>query len=252
MAGTSATTELEYEKRHVHEVYEDIANHFSSTRYKPWPVVDGFLRNLPAGSAGLDIGCGNGKYLAVNKDIFIIASDRSNALIQIARQHEPHSAVVADILSLPHPNDSFDFAISVAVIHHLSNSARRVQAIREILKTLKPPTKSDELGSGGGRALIFVWALEQKDSRRGWDHGDDQDVLVPWVLKQGNNSQSTTKHGSQQPPNGTCLPAPTTYQRYYHLYREGELQEDVIAAGGRVVKEGYDRDNWWVIITRQD
>jgi tRNA (uracil-5-)-methyltransferase TRM9 len=39
-------------------------------------VVDEFLRNLPAGSAGLDIGCGNGKYLAVNKDIFIIASDR--------------------------------------------------------------------------------------------------------------------------------------------------------------------------------
>ncbi|ETI24078.1 hypothetical protein G647_03447 [Cladophialophora carrionii CBS 160.54] len=252
MAETSANTELEYEKRHVHEVYEDIASHFSSTRYKPWPVVDEFLRNLPAGSAGLDIGCGNGKYLAVNKDIFIIASDRSNALIQIARQHEPHSVVVADILSLPHPNDSFDFAISVAVIHHLSNSARRVQAIREILKTLKPPAKSSVPGSGGGQALIFVWALEQKDSRRGWDHGDEQDVLVPWVLKQGHNTQPTAKHGSQGPLDGTCSPTPTTYQRYYHLYREGELQQDVIAAGGKVVKEGYDRDNWWVIITRQD
>ncbi|KIW67993.1 hypothetical protein PV04_03969 [Phialophora macrospora] len=253
MAETSANPELEYENRHVHEVYEDIAGHFSSTRYKPWPVVDEFLRNLPAGSAGLDIGCGNGKYLAVNKDIFIIASDRSNALIQIARQHEPHSVAVADILSLPHPNDSFDFAISIAVIHHLSNTARRVQAIREILRTLKPAAKSKGPGSGGGQALIFVWALEQKDSRRGWGHGDEQDVLVPWVLKQDRNpTTSTTKSDSRRPPNGACSPAPTTYQRYYHLYREGELQEDAIAAGGRVVKEGYDRDNWWVIITRQD
>jgi hypothetical protein len=38
MAETSANTELEYEKRHVHEVYEDIAGHFSSTRYKVRPL----------------------------------------------------------------------------------------------------------------------------------------------------------------------------------------------------------------------
>lgn len=27
---------VEYERKHVHEVYEDIASHFSSTRYKVW------------------------------------------------------------------------------------------------------------------------------------------------------------------------------------------------------------------------
>jgi hypothetical protein len=37
MAETNANKELEYEKRHVHEVYEDIAGHFSSTRYKVRP-----------------------------------------------------------------------------------------------------------------------------------------------------------------------------------------------------------------------
>jgi tRNA (uracil-5-)-methyltransferase TRM9 len=39
-------------------------------------VVDEFLQGLPAGSVGLDVGCGNGKYLTVNKDVFIVASDR--------------------------------------------------------------------------------------------------------------------------------------------------------------------------------
>ena len=34
MAASRTDAELEYESKHVHEVYEDIACHFSSTRYK--------------------------------------------------------------------------------------------------------------------------------------------------------------------------------------------------------------------------
>lgn len=71
--GTEAAA---YEERNVHEVYQQIAGHFSSTRYKPWPIVERFLQNLPPGAIGLDVGCGNGKYLPVNKSVFIIASDR--------------------------------------------------------------------------------------------------------------------------------------------------------------------------------
>lgn len=154
--------------------------------------------------------------------------------MDIAVQHQPHDAIVGDTLSLPHPHSSFDFAISIAVIHHLSTTARRVQAIKAILQTLKSATKDSKAGC----ALIFVWALEQKTSRRGWSHDDEQDVLVPWVLKQGSKSPS---------------PDPsTTYQRYYHLYREGEIQDDARAAGGHIVETGYDRDNWWVVVERLD
>jgi tRNA (uracil-5-)-methyltransferase TRM9 len=184
---------------------------------------------------GLDIGCGNGKYLTVNKEVFMIGSDRSSALINIARRHQPHSAVVGDILKLPHPPGVFDFAISIAVIHHLSTKERRVLAVREILATLRK----------SGQALVFVWALEQKGSRRGWDKGGEQDVLVPWVLKQDAKTKGERKAWDPWPA------APTTYQRYYHLYHEGELQEDVIAAGGIVVRSGYDRDNWWAEISRK-
>lgn len=65
-----------YEEKNVHEVYQQIAEHFSSTRYKPWPIVEDFLKGLTPGSIGLDVGCGNGKYLSVNKEVFIVASDR--------------------------------------------------------------------------------------------------------------------------------------------------------------------------------
>lgn len=44
------------EKKHVKDVYEKIASHFTDTRYKAWPQVKDFLKNLEAGSVVADIG----------------------------------------------------------------------------------------------------------------------------------------------------------------------------------------------------
>lgn len=109
-----------------------------------------------------------------------------------------------------------------------------MQAVSAILETLKPPTDVDTSSAPteGGKALIYVWALEQKSSRRGWDKGDAQDVMVPWVLKGANTE------GDDQ-----------TFLRYYHLYESGELERDIVAAGGRVLEHGYEKDNWWAIAT---
>ena len=62
-------TATEMEKKHVYEVYEKIAPHFSNTRYKPWPKIKAYLDSLPPGSLNCDVGCGNGKYLGVNREI---------------------------------------------------------------------------------------------------------------------------------------------------------------------------------------
>ncbi len=234
-ATTCSDTPAAYEEENVHEVYEQIASHFSQTRYKPWPIVNDFLLGLAPGSVGLDVGCGNGKYLTVNRDVFIIGSDHSTNLAKIAKQHQPHDVLVADNLSLPHHtrNDArFDFAISIAVVHHLSTPGRRVEAVERILECLKP----------GGQALVYVWALEQESSRRGWKEGGEQDVMVPWVMK-------TPKKFFED---GTIVEAiETTYQRYYHLYKKGELEDNIISAGGEIVRAGYEKDNWWAIATRK-
>ncbi|WYZ37510.1 hypothetical protein EsH8_II_001016 [Colletotrichum jinshuiense] len=276
-----------YESRHVHNVYEAIAPHFSSTRYKPWPLVASFLLSLPPGSVGLDAGCGNGKYLAVNPSLFIIASDRSANLVSLARDYQPpffddnspataaaaagagaasgskkknknknappsetpadssapapapapprppkNQVLVADSLALPYRESAFDFAISIAVVHHLSTRQRRQAAVAALLAAVRP---------GTGKVLVYVWALEQSSSRRGWDAGAAQDQLVPWVTKGKAQPQQP-----QQPPQSQDV----TFQRYYHLYRQGELEEDVVEVGGRVLESGYVRDNWWVICCR--
>lgn len=182
------------------------------------------------------MGCGNGKYLTVNPDIFIVASDRSANLVSIASQHDRHATLLADTLDLPHPLQFFDFAISIAVIHHLSTPERRVDAVRALLETVQSSSKG--ANDVGGRLLIFVWALEQKTSRRGWDEGHEQDVMVPWVSKQKKPPEDGGGHPETEP---------LTYQRYYHLYRKGELEADIVSAGGFVIESGYERDNWWAV-----
>lgn len=226
-----------YEQEHVHSVYESIATHFSATRYKPWPVIAEFLQSLAPGSVGLDVGCGNGKYLAVNPDVFIVGSDRSAALVRIARDHGGErrgEVAVADGLALPFREGAADFAICVAVIHHISTRDRRRDAVRALLQSVRPGPDG-----AGGKILVYVWALEQSNSRRGWDEGADQDQLVPWVMR-------TKAIKGEGPPAGD-----TTYQRYYHLFKKGELEEDVEAVGGHVLSNGYDKDNWWVIAGRK-
>lgn len=307
------------EQEYVHEVYNQISDHFSKTRYKPWPIVKNFLMTRPDYSIGLDVGCGNGKYLQLNKNIFMLGSDRSSGLIQCAhdlmREKESTKVetlsqkeieqgytsmcfgekrcdvMINDGLSLPYQNDRFDFAISIAVIHHFSNEERRIQACRHIGEKLKK----------GGEALIYCWALEQGDSRRGYNESMEQDILVPWVLEGEFQNEKIEKASKQSKkaikeitkPDLTNVPKEersnvikawkeeqaelrrlkqeqelkeledkkkkeeeirlkNTKYRYYHLYKEGELEDNIIKTGlFDIVDSGYERDNWWCICKKK-
>ncbi|XP_025955957.2 alkylated DNA repair protein alkB homolog 8 isoform X1 [Dromaius novaehollandiae] len=143
------------EQEHVHKVYEEIAAHFSSTRHSPWPQIVEFLRSLPKGAIVADVGCGNGKYLGINKELYMIGCDRSKNLVDICGEKE-FQAFVCDALSVPIRSGSCDACISIAVIHHFSTAERRLATIRELARLLRP----------GGTALIYVWAMEQEYKNR--------------------------------------------------------------------------------------
>ena len=144
----------EIEKRYVHKVYNAIAPHFSDTRFAKWPKVALFLESLKPGSVVADAGCGNGKYLGFNKKCFFVGCDISPPLIGICAQHG-HEVFVADALHLPHRTGFCDAGISIAVLHHLSNEERRVRAIEELVRVVRPK----------GRVLFTVWAVEQEDKK---------------------------------------------------------------------------------------
>ncbi|XP_059186442.1 alkylated DNA repair protein alkB homolog 8 [Centropristis striata] len=166
------------EEEYVHRVYDAIASHFSSTRHSPWPRVCHFLKSLPPGSVLVDVGCGNGKYLGVNPELMAVGCDRSSALVQICAERG-FQAFVSDALSVPLRTASCDACISIAVIHHFSTQERRLAAVKELVRLLKP----------GGRALIYVWAFEQEYNKQRSKY-----------LKEQNKEHPETHSGNENTP----------------------------------------------------
>ncbi|TKY88579.1 hypothetical protein EX895_002568 [Sporisorium graminicola] len=383
---------LSYEQQNVHAIYETIAPHFSNTRYKPWPLIPAFLSTIPPGSLGADLGCGNGKYLPIRSTLALsrlteqdqevetkrdgslltVGVDRSSNLISLARTNfgmldgggdaskaetgsdeRRQEVAVGDAIHSSLRTGLFDYAISIATIHHFSTWERRRASVQELIRIVAPvehrshlevsgPAPTDprlESGTGRGRFMIFVWALEQKDEGKRQFQADDpallkskpeiddpnhvkskdrlvtysglqtaalaameqethvtddQDVLVPWVLTEAKKKKAKAprvgkgKKG-QQPSSPTTEieaglsslqvdssaaevtpkqaedAARPVYNRYYHMFRAGELESLVADAaatmpslhrrlrgsgeveGVEVVHEagGWERGNWW-------
>lgn len=277
-----------YEYRHVHAVYDQIAPHFSSTRYKPWPLISKFLLSIPTGWVGLDSGTGNGKYLPLPTShpgkIWTIGLDRSQSLLNIARtagsNSTTHEVVRGDVLGQGWRRGAFDYAISIATIHHLATVERRVTAAKRLLESVSPRH---------GRVLIYVWAIEQDEyskrivpvpGRETGTHSTDvggepstsgQDVFVPWSLSTGRARSEVPeiKEAARNAPGTT----PEVIQRYYHMFAKGELghlvhvaaqemglkvgpppmnqvEEIDYAEGIEVVASGWERSNYYIELRR--
>lgn len=368
---------LSFEQRHVHETYEQIAPHFSASRYKEWPEVANFLQSLPPYAIIADAGCGNGKYFecaqyrltttepqpsqrdscsttTTTKEAggesasgcsgqrekrrklkrvrtpnggwqyekawianvqptrrFVLGFDRCRPLLELALEdvsqalpsrfrpgagmtgaHEEEEeigevgpsrrrrakvspggqcdaqkegtdrtdpaagpmagssssltdgqgrmrrgrqpprgadALCCDMIASPFRPGVFDAAVCIAVIHHYATSSRRKDAVRELLRLIRPE---------GGRALIYVWALEK---RRKPTHEVDEstgDAMIPWQMNEKFDDKKQV------------------FQRYYHLFRKGELEQLCLDAmveegvKGVVERSYYDHENWCVIIRR--
>ena len=217
-----------FEQEHVHRVYSEISDHFSDTRYKPWPVVDKFMKNINDDSIGVDFGGGNGKNAVPYPHLFTTVLDISGELVRIAVGEK---GAFSGLQCSLYPRvciraASLDFGLSIACIHHLSTENRRRTALMEMARTLRP----------GARLLVMVWAhgadknksvYGNKNRQLRWLN--DQDVMVPW----------RDKHN-------------IVHERFYHLFTDGELELLVTSAMRiKVVESGYDRDNYYMICEKE-
>lgn len=226
------------EQNYVKEVYDSIAMDFSETRHSPWPRIHKFLKDLPSGSFVCDVGCGNGKYFNSNPEVIMIGNDQSVPLLSIAKMKD-RDVVACNALTLPFKDDSFDCVISIAVIHHFSTEQHRLNALKEIVRILRP----------GGRMLIYVWAMEQEKKKFG-----QQDVMVPWSIDERKAAKMIAKAEGESGRKLKDLmdAAPrkenhVVFQRYYHVFRHGELSNLMKQISGlELLPEEYDVDNWTV------
>jgi ubiquinone/menaquinone biosynthesis C-methylase UbiE len=211
-------------KAEIRATYERIADSFAATRREPWPEVASFIESLPRASRVLDLGCGNGRHARVlaRRGHHAVAVDFSHRLLVIGGTESPEKAhrmaiewVEGEATNLPFQDASFGAALCVALLHHLPAPSDRSAALSELRRVLRR----------GAPVLVSVWARDQlRFESLLASHPQADDVEVPWTM-----------------PDGTSVP------RFYHLFREGELQRLIIESnlhGERFFRGG---GNWFAL-----
>jgi tRNA (uracil-5-)-methyltransferase TRM9 len=185
------------------EVFDQIAESWYRVRH--WPLLRGELDALAArwqSGKLLNVGSAHGAdFLPFSQRFELWGVDSSRAMLRqglrYSAKHELYvTLVLADALSLPFTDNSFDCAISVATYHHVKGREEREKAFEELRRVLKPK----------GEAFVTVWNRGQP---RFWFRSKEQ--RVPWRLTE------------------------KTVYRYYHLFSYGELQKLLLKTGWQII-----------------
>ena len=124
----------------------------------------------------LNVGCAHGPDFLPFKDNFELwGVDFSTQMVKLARKYASKFKLevklsIADAISLPYPDNTFNWAIAVATYHHIQGDKQRRKAFQELRRVLKPK----------GEAFITVWNRWQPGF---WLKG--KEVNIPWKSRGG-------------------------------------------------------------------
>ena len=185
------------------EVFDQIAESWYRVRH--WPLLKEELEEVAArwrSGKLLNVGCAHGPdFLSFSQGFELWGVDSSTAMLKQALRYSAKrklyvNLLAADALSLPFPNNTFDWAISVATYHHIKGKEKRAKAFLELRRVLKPQ----------GEAFLTVWNHGQP---RFWLKSKEQQI--PWRLKE------------------------ETVYRYYHLFSYDELRRLLVKTGWEII-----------------
>lgn len=151
----------------------------------------------------VNLGCGHGAdFLPFIRCFELYGVDISPEMIAIAQKYSAKhnfeaTFKVADIRELPFADGFFDWAVAVAVFHHIESDEGRVLAFEELHRVLRR----------GGEAFITVWNHGQPRFRH-----HPREMLVPWRLRE------------------------KTVYRYYYLFSYGEVERLAKKTGFEVLE----------------
>jgi ubiquinone/menaquinone biosynthesis C-methylase UbiE len=208
--------------------FDEIAEDFDRTRYKPWPECVEFGGTIPEDSLVLDIGCGNGRnaiFLAERHRI--VGIDISHKMVGIARKNLAAKGlggkcelIQSDVTKIPLRDSTFDSVLYIATLHHIPTEAQRLKSLVELRRVMKE----------NARALISVWAFDQPRFQKVLDEHlekkkDFGDIQVEWKRPDG-----------------------TVFNRFYHLFYRDELRNLAERAGLKVYRHFKASDNYFAVV----
>lgn len=185
------------------DTFDQIAESWYRVRH--WPLLREDLDVLAArwqGGKLLNVGCAHGPdFLPFSQGFELCGVDSSPAMLRQAIRYSAKfrfyvNLMTADALSLPFPDNTFDWAIAVATYHHIKGRNEREKAFEELRRILRPE----------GEAFVTVWNRGQP---RFWFKSKEQQV--PWRLRE------------------------KTVYRYYHLFSYSELRKILVKTGWKIL-----------------
>lgn len=221
------------------KIWNSIAKSFDSTRRKTWKECIDFINDLPKNSIVADIGSGNGRHLipCAKQCKKVIGLDISDELLKIVQKKVDENKlnnvelIHSDAVSIPLKNDSVDAILFIATLHNIPERRRRINALEEINRILKPD----------GKAIISVWSRWQDKFRqhfvnrcfKRYERKEFGDIKLHW-----------RQHGLNVP-------------RFYHLYDKREFSNDLEKAGLEIIEIQNAKihskkypDNYFAIVKR--
>lgn len=207
---------MQIEKHYVQEVYSEIAPHFNDTRFCIWDFVRIFLNDKTNKTKGIDIGCGNGKNMLVNRELDIIGTDICPELLEICRQ-KGLTVSQHDCCNLQFSINSFDYALAIAVFHHMGTDIRRIKALSEMIRVLKV----------NGKGVFSVWSIENQEKKRNFVVGDN---FVTWERRSDKKK----------------------FKRFYYIFTKDMIESLLKKFSQKIIvnKIFNERGNWVVIFTK--
>lgn len=129
-----------------------------------------------------------------------------------------------DMTELPFEDESANHIINIAAFHHLSTHERRVKALQEFKRVLKP----------GGKVLLSVWSIFQPEkTKRSFSHFGDN--FVPW--KDPNYGNDKVSYAKIQ-------------MRYYYIFKIEELFKLITDSGLNVIETKWDCGNEILVLQK--
>jgi tRNA (uracil-5-)-methyltransferase TRM9 len=185
------------------QVFDAIAESWYSYRHRSrfTPELEEMANRWHTGKL-LNIGCAHGAdFIPFKHDFELLGVDFSFQMLKLAQKYAAKlelkvELALADAISLPFSDNTFDCAIAVAVYHNICGKEPRQQALTELRRVLKP----------GAEAFITVW---NKWQPRFWLKGKEVDI--PWKSRR------------------------KTLYRYYYLYSYPEFQGILAKAGFQII-----------------
>jgi len=207
------------------KVWNRVSKAWDRHRQKPWKDVEEMMNFLIHQQASkhsmqlpdskhsmqlsgriLDIGCGNCRNLLdfAKQGFECYGIDFSEEMLKHADEFAKKNNIKIKLKkaraeNLPFNDNSFDYVLCVAVLHHLRKK-EQIKALKEILRALKPE----------GRALITVW---NNLNPKFWKFLLKKETFIPWKIND------------------------KTYQRYYYFFSFYKLRSLLKKAGFKVVKQ---------------